>query len=89
MSQSFRLVEPDWLTAEVKQRFAEAVCALLAIGGTMSRTSTSFTANFLADDATSASLEQTQEIVMAVLFPDGEHNILAWIGEAERREIDA
>jgi hypothetical protein len=79
MSQSFRLVEPDWLTAEVKLRFAEAVCALLAIGGTMSRSSTSFGASFLFDESTSASLEQTQDIVMAVLFPDGEHNIMAWI----------
>jgi len=65
--------QPDWLTDAVKLRFAEAVIALLARGGGVTANSCTFNSDI------------SEEQIEAVVFPDGEHNIMAWIA-ADREE---
>ena len=59
--------EPAWLNDAVKIAFADAMIAFLAKGGMIKLGELSFSEAITSDE------------IAAVLFPDGEHHIGAWI----------
>lgn len=66
--------EPAWLTDEVKIKFANAVAMWLARGGSIKVGSLG-----IPDFFELAESDRVLQVLLDMVFPDGEHNIIAWI----------
>lgn len=69
--------EPAWLTDPIKLLWAEAVIELLARGGGILPNEIRFNSDI------------DPNLLQTVVFPDGEHNIMAWIKGGEHRRAFA